>query len=133
MFDLEASCKHLRRWLDRSCHQPPFCPRPEDALASAVTLAELAGVDAVRLGVNEDLKPVREADVLAARRAARRLELRMPPSQPMLKVAQAKSCFVAGTRILMADGSERPIEAVRVGELVRGRTGGAPEPPRARH
>lgn len=56
-------------------------------LAAAAMLAELAGVDAVRLAVNEDLKPVREEDVLEARRAARHLELRMPPQQSLLKVA----------------------------------------------
>jgi len=56
-------------------------------LAAAATLAELAGVDAVRLGVNEDLKPVREEDVREARRAARRLELRMPPVLGLVKVA----------------------------------------------
>jgi len=33
------------------------------------------------------------------------------------------SCFAAGTRVLMADGSVRPIEAVRPGERVRGRDG----------
>jgi len=54
---------------------------------AAATLAELAGVDGVRLGVNLDLKPVREEDVRDARRAARRLELRMPPSEKLLKVA----------------------------------------------
>jgi pyridoxine 5-phosphate synthase len=56
-------------------------------LAAAATLAELAGVDAIRLGVNEDLKPVREEDVREARRAARRLELRMPPVMGLVKVA----------------------------------------------
>ncbi len=56
-------------------------------VAAAATLAELAGVDAVRLGVNEERKPVREDDVAEARRAARTLELRMPPSQAMVKVA----------------------------------------------
>ena len=56
-------------------------------LAAAATLAELAGVDAVRLGVNEDLKPVREEDVQEARRATRRLELCMPPSHALLRVA----------------------------------------------
>jgi pyridoxine 5-phosphate synthase len=60
--------------------------REVDLLAAA-TLAELAGVDAVRLSVTEDLRPVREEDVLTARRAARRLELRLPPSQALLKVA----------------------------------------------
>ncbi|MDH3213015.1 MAG: pyridoxine 5'-phosphate synthase [Myxococcales bacterium] len=56
-------------------------------VAAAAALAELAGVDAVRLSVNDDLKPVREEDVREARRAARRLELRMPPSPSLLKVA----------------------------------------------
>lgn len=58
-------------------------------LAAAATLAELAGVDAIRLGVNEDLKPVREEDVCEARRAARRFELRMPPAQSSIRVALA--------------------------------------------
>lgn len=56
-------------------------------VAAAGTLAELAGVDAVRLGVGEELKPVRPRDVLEARRAARVFELRMPPSQTPVKVA----------------------------------------------
>ena len=56
-------------------------------LAAAATVAELAGVDAVRLGVNVDLKPVREEDVRDTRRAARRLELRMAPVEALLKVA----------------------------------------------
>ncbi len=43
---------------------------------------------------------------------------------PVLKVAQAdSSCFTGDTRILMADGQEKPIRAVRVGDLVMG-TGG---------
>ncbi len=58
-------------------------------LAAAATLAELAGVDAIRLGVNEDLKPVREEDVCEARRAARRFELRMPTAQSSVRVALA--------------------------------------------
>ncbi|MFQ2215125.1 Hint domain-containing protein [Aeromonas dhakensis] len=37
--------------------------------------------------------------------------------------AYAKSCFVAGTPILMADGEERPIEALQVGERVRDQYG----------
>jgi len=56
-------------------------------LPAAATLAELAGVDAVRLGVNPDLKPVREEDLRDARRAARRLELRMPPLESLVRVA----------------------------------------------
>lgn len=56
-------------------------------LAAAATLAELAGVDAVRLGVSPDLKPVTEEDLHDTRRAARRLELRMPPIDAMVRVA----------------------------------------------
>jgi pyridoxine 5-phosphate synthase len=56
-------------------------------VAAAATLAELAGADCIRLGVGEELRPVSEADVRQARRGARELELRMPPSQPLLKVA----------------------------------------------
>jgi hypothetical protein len=37
--------------------------------------------------------------------------------------AQEASCFVAGTMVLMADGSERPIETVRPGDRVLGRRG----------
>lgn len=56
-------------------------------VAAAATLAELAGVGAIRLGVTDDLKPVTEKDVLETRRASRVFELRMPPSQALLKVA----------------------------------------------
>jgi pyridoxine 5-phosphate synthase len=56
-------------------------------LAAAVTLAELAGVDAVRLGIDDELKPVTESDVLNVRRAARRFELRMTANPGLLKVA----------------------------------------------
>jgi pyridoxine 5-phosphate synthase len=72
-------------------------------LSAAATLAELAGVDAVRLGVSEDQKPVRAEDVLEARRAARVLELRMPPSQGLLKLAlEARPDRV----LLAADGRD---------------------------
>ncbi|WP_429151818.1 hypothetical protein [Aeromonas hydrophila] len=43
--------------------------------------------------------------------------------QWQLNQAYAKSCFVAGTRILMADGEERPIETLQVGERVRDQYG----------
>lgn len=56
-------------------------------LAAAATLAELAGVHAVRLGVSLDLKPVREEDLHDARRAARRLELRMAPVDALARIA----------------------------------------------
>ncbi len=56
-------------------------------LSAAASLAELAGIDALRLGVNEELRPVGEGDVHALRRTARVFELRMPASQALLKVA----------------------------------------------
>jgi pyridoxine 5-phosphate synthase len=56
-------------------------------LPAAATLAELAGVDAVRLGANPDRKPVREEDLRDTRRAARRLELRMTPNESLLGLA----------------------------------------------
>lgn len=56
-------------------------------LPAAAALAELAGVDAVRLGVNRDLKPVRAEDLRDLRRTSRRLELRMAPSEALLGIA----------------------------------------------
>ena len=56
-------------------------------VGAAATLGELASVDAVRLGVNHELVPVRETDVRDARRAARTFELRMLPEETLLKVA----------------------------------------------
>ena len=56
-------------------------------LAAAITLAELAGVDAIRLSVTEELRPVRVEEVAEARRAARCLELRMSPTPALVKVA----------------------------------------------
>lgn len=38
--------------------------------------------------------------------------------------ASDSCCFIAGTAVLMADGSTRPIEAIRPGDLVRGGRGG---------
>jgi len=43
---------------------------------------------------------------------------------PVLKVAMADSCcFIGDTKVLMADGTERPIRDVRVGDLVMGASG----------
>jgi pyridoxine 5-phosphate synthase len=56
-------------------------------LAAATALAELAGVDAVRVGVNPELVPVREDDVRDVRHAAHQFELRMSPADNLLKVA----------------------------------------------
>jgi pyridoxine 5-phosphate synthase len=56
-------------------------------LVAAATLAELAGVDAVRLGIDEKLKPIRETDVQDTRRAVRNFELRMAVSPALVKIA----------------------------------------------
>jgi pyridoxine 5-phosphate synthase len=59
----------------------------EPDLAAAATLAELVGADSIRLGVAEEMRPVRETDVRAVRRAAAALELRMAPVPALVKVA----------------------------------------------
>lgn len=59
----------------------------EPRLAPAAIAAELAGADAVRVGVIESLRPVRESDLHDLRRAARTLELRMAPTPSLLKLA----------------------------------------------
>jgi pyridoxine 5-phosphate synthase len=56
-------------------------------LAAAANLAELAGASAVRLGVSEELRPVRESDVRELRAFARGFELCMSATQALLKVA----------------------------------------------
>ena len=63
-----------------------FAADERSHLGAAASLAELAGVDSLRLSINEDLQPVREKDVDTLRRAARSFELRMPLSQNLLKV-----------------------------------------------
>lgn len=55
-------------------------------LGAAAHLAELAGVESLRLSINEELHPVRETDVDTLRRAARSMELRMPVSANLLKI-----------------------------------------------
>ena len=72
-------------------------------LTAAATLAELAGVDAVRLGLSPDGKPVREEDVRDTRRAARRLELRMAPGQELVRLALDVQPHAV---LLAAEGSE---------------------------
>jgi pyridoxine 5-phosphate synthase len=56
-------------------------------VTAAATLADLAAIDGVRLGVNEDLNPVTEQDVIDVRRVARTFELSMPVSQTLVKIA----------------------------------------------
>jgi pyridoxine 5'-phosphate synthase PdxJ len=87
-------------------------------LGAAASLAEIAGVDSLRLSINEDLMPVREADVVALRRAARSLELRMPVSQNLLKVpleARPDRVVLVGDR-LETTGPAPPVD-VRVAGL----------------
>lgn len=76
-------------------------------LPAAATLAELAGVDAVRLGANADLKPVREEDLRDARRAARRLELRMTASEALVGIALE----VRPDRVLLARDAHEGVAA----------------------
>ena len=61
--------------------------RDEPRLVQAALAAELAGADAVRVGVVESLRPVRESDLHDLRRVARTLELRMAPTPSLLKLA----------------------------------------------
>jgi pyridoxine 5-phosphate synthase len=57
------------------------------SLRAAASLAELAGVGALRVGICEDLQPVAEVDVAELRRSSRCFELRMPANTSLLKVA----------------------------------------------
>ncbi len=94
-----------------------FAAGDRSELASAVALAELAGVDAFRLSINEDLAPVREVDVDELRRAARFFELRMPISQNLLKVpleARPDRVVLVGERH-EATGSALPVDARVIG------------------
>ena len=82
-------------------------------LGAAASLAEIAGVESLRLSINEDLVPVREADVDTLRRAARSMELRMPVSQNLLKVpleARPDRVVLVGERHA-ASGPAPPVDA----------------------
>jgi len=75
-------------------------------VAAAATLAELAGVDAVRLGIDDALKPATEHDVSEVRRSARGFELRMPPNPGLVKIAlEARP-----DRVLLASGTREGLE-----------------------
>ena len=77
-------------------------------MGAAAALAELAGIDCLRLSINEDLVPVRETDVNELRRASRFFELRMPISQTLLKIPlEARPDRV----VLVGDGSSAPVDA----------------------
>lgn len=94
-----------------------FAGSERSDLVAAASLAELAGVDALRVSVNEDLTPVRETDVDALRRAARRMELRMPISQSLLKIpleARPDRVVLVGERHA-ATGHAPPVDARTAG------------------
>lgn len=77
-------------------------------VAAAATLAELAGVDAVRLGIDDALKPTTEHDVNEVRRSARGFELRMPANPGLVKIAlEARP-----DRVLLAAGSREGSDGV---------------------
>jgi len=79
--------RRLTLALDLLCLVREAAGLPGGELQAALALGELAGADSIRLGVSEDLRPVRERDVRDARHAARSFELRMPPAQSLLKLA----------------------------------------------
>lgn len=90
-----------------------FAGDDRSELAAAASLAELAGADALRLSIHEDLVPVRETDVETLRRTARAMELRMPVSQNLLKVpleARPDRVVLVGERH-EATGAAPPVDA----------------------
>ena len=98
-----------------------FSGDDQSDLAAAATLAELAGVDSLRLSINEDGAPVREADIDILRRTVRRMELRMPVSQNLLKVpleARPDRVVLVGDQH-GANGSAPPVDA-RISGLALG-------------
>jgi pyridoxine 5-phosphate synthase len=57
------------------------------ALPAAAALADVAGADAVRLGLSEELQHVSERDLREVTAAGAALELRMPPIPSLVKAA----------------------------------------------
>lgn len=78
-------------------------------LVAMSTLAYLAGAGAVRVGVNEDGRPISEADLRDLARTPAGLELRMTPAPTLVKVALE----TRPQRVLLAsearDGSGAPV------------------------
>ena len=116
-----------------------FAADDRSDLGAAASLAELAGVDTLRLSINEDLAPVRETDVDTLRRAARSFELRMPISQNLLKVpleARPDRVVLVGERH-EASGPAPPVDARCGGPCPWTRcsrpVAGWPAPPGASH
>ena len=79
--------RHLTLSLDLLAALRNAAEGAQPDLAAAATLAELVGADSIRIGVTEEMRPVREADVRTVRRAAAALELRMAPVPALVKVA----------------------------------------------
>jgi len=73
--------------LDAVCVLRDLAGRGAPDLAAAATLASVAGADAVQLGATEEARPVSEADLRDADRAAEALELRIAPTLSLAKVA----------------------------------------------
>ncbi len=72
----------------------------EPRLAAVAALAELAGAEAVRVGVSEAFRPVDDVAVRDLRRVVRRLELRIAPTPTLLKLAldaRPERVVLAGT------------------------------------
>ncbi len=106
--------------LDSWLAQREFAGDGRSDLASAASLAELAGVDALRLSIDDELQPVRESDVDVLRRVARSLELQMPISQNMLKVAletRPDRVVLVGDRQELA-GHAPPVDARLTGSAL---------------
>jgi pyridoxine 5-phosphate synthase len=57
------------------------------SLPAAAALADVAGADAVRLGLSEELQTVSERDLREVAAAGAALELRMPPIPSLVKAA----------------------------------------------
>lgn len=81
-------------------------------LSAACSLAEVAGIDILRLGITDELRPVAEADVHVVRRTAQIFELRMPASQGLLKVAleSRPDAVVLAGDVLEGSLASRPLE-----------------------
>ena len=89
---------------------------------AAVKLAELAGADAVRVGVGEGLHAVRESDAHELRRVARTLEVKVAPGSVGLKVALE----VRPDRVLLASAGRAGVPGWGVLDLGAGDAGLGP-------
>ena len=79
--------RHLTLSLDALVALREATDASQPDLAAAATLADLVGADSVRIGISEEMRPVREADVRAIRQATAAVELRMAPVPSLVKLA----------------------------------------------